>query len=127
IDAIETIHVDHCIGDLIDQRSHERRDPAACAHQETRGLGAEGVTRDHARLGHARPQRRLRMRGPDTTMFDAERAAAGTCGYVTRVVWPFEGEGNVAAMATASDVHNDNIPILFILDREAKSHLHTPR
>jgi len=47
------------------------------------------------------------VRSPDSSMLDAEGAAARTCRNLGRVSFPFELESDIAAVAFTGDEHVD--------------------
>src|SRR5436190_22941506 len=73
---------------------------------EDRCSGSEAVGRHQRWVADFRSQRRVTVRGPVSTVHDAERAAAGPDYYLRAVVRPVQPVRNIPAVALPLDLHD---------------------
>ena len=72
-----------------------------------RGPGPEGVLRHQRGITNSDRQPGIGVRSPDAAVLDAERTTARARRNLGRVSFPFELEGDVAAVAFTGDEHVD--------------------
>src|SRR5438105_2382804 len=88
-----------------DLAGDQRYGAAPRADVKRRSPSSEGVLRHERGVANSDRQPGIGVRSPDATVLDAERATARARRNLGRVSFPFELEGDVAAVAFTFDEH----------------------
>jgi len=107
IDILEHVDVDDRIETACDLAGNQRHGAAPRAHVKRGGPGSEGVLRHERGITNSDRQRGIGVRSPDAAVLHAERTTARASRNLGRVSFPFELEGDIAAVAFTVDEHVD--------------------
>src|SRR5216117_1621787 len=105
IDIFEHVDVDDRIEMARDLAGHQRHGAAPRTNVKRCSPGSEGVLRHERGIVNSDRQPRFWVRSPDAAMLDAERTTARARRNLGRVSFPFEFEGDIAAVAFTDDEH----------------------
>ena len=107
IDILEHVDIDDRIEMVRDLTGDQRHGTAPRADVKRRGPGPEGVLRHQRGITNSDRQPGIGVRSPDAAVLDAERTTARARRNLGRVSFPFEFEGDIAAVAFTGDEHVD--------------------
>src|SRR5258706_465707 len=105
IDILEHVDVHDRIEMVRDLAGDERHSAAPRADVKRGGPGPESVLRHERGITNGDRQPGFWVRSPDAAVLDAEGTTAGTRRNLGRVSFPFELEGDIAAVAFTGDEH----------------------
>src|SRR5712691_12455655 len=107
IDIFEHVDVDDRIEMLRDLAGDERHGAAPRAHVKRGRPSSESVLRHERGISNRDRQPGIWVRSPDSSVLHAESATARARRNLGRVAFPFELEGDIAAVAFTFDEHVD--------------------
>src|SRR5712692_6532588 len=90
-----------------DVAGNQRHGTAPRANVKRGSPGSEGVLRHERGIPNSDRQSGIWVRSPDSSVLDAERTTARARRNLGRISFPFELEGDIAAMAFTIDEHVD--------------------
>ena len=105
VDIFKHVDVDDRVEMVCDLTGDQRHGTAPRADMKRGSPGSEGVLRHERGITNSDRQPGIGVRSPDTSVLDAEGTTARARRNLGRVSFPFELEGDIAAVAFTIDEH----------------------